>query len=208
MRILFFILCCTVNLNLMAQSSIEGVYRYSHREMVATFTFSSGNQFTFFYSYGAADRYAQGTFTREGNIIKLKSDKEPGKDFTVTHSEKNGKGYRIQFEHPQRQLLQHIRCLVFVGNEQHEFFSDANGVVDIPLTQCSRIYAQHLLYPDVVSVIKEEGDPHNQFKATLNPSLEQVSFKGIDLTIEDEETLSCLPNYFMMIEGIRFYKEE
>ena len=208
MRILFFILCCTVNLNLMAQSSIEGVYRYSHREMVATFTFSSGNQFTFFYSYGAADRYAQGTFTREGNIIKLKSNKEPGKDFTVTHSEKNGKGYRIQFEYPQRQLLQHIRCLVFVGSEQHEFFSDANGVVDIPLTHCSRIYAQHLLYPDVVSVIKEEGDPHNQFKATLNPSLEQVSFKGIDLTIEDEETLSCLPNYFMMIEGIRFYKEE
>jgi hypothetical protein len=64
MRILFFIFCCTVNFNLMAQLSIEGVYRYSHREMVATFTFSSGNQFTFFYSYGAADRFAQGTFTR------------------------------------------------------------------------------------------------------------------------------------------------
>lgn len=208
MRMILFILLVSLNVKAMAQPSVDGTYHYSNREMIATFTFSNGHQFNFFYSYGAVDRYASGTYTQEGNVIKLKSDKEPGKDFTVTQAEQKGKGYRIQFEHPQKYLLSNIRCLVFVGDERQEFFSDANGVVEIPLHPCDKIYAQHALYPDVVSLIKDKENQNNRFTATLNLSLQQVSFKGIDLTIEDAETLSCLPNYFMMIEGIRFYKEE
>lgn len=199
---------CLILLNFiaMAQFSVDGTYRYTKQELVASFTFSNGNQFNFFYSYGAADRYASGTYTIEGNIIKLKSDKEPGNDFTVIHAEQKGRGYRIQFEHREKLLLNHIRCLVFAGEHRHEFFTNEEGIVEISLDTSDKIYAQHALFPDVVTLIKDEGNTNKQFTVSLNPSLQQVSFKGIDLTIEDDETLSCLPNYFMMMEGIRFFK--
>jgi hypothetical protein len=35
----------------------------------------------------------------------------------------------------------------------------------------------------------------------------QVSFKGIDFLITDDKTITCLPNYFMPMDGIKFVKQ-
>ncbi len=40
----------------------------------------------------------------------------------------------------------------------------------------------------------------------LSPSLANVTFKAIDLFIKGDE-LTCLPNYFMPFDNIRFVKE-
>jgi hypothetical protein len=45
------------------------------------------------------------------------------------------------------------------------------------------------------------------FTLKLNPSLGKVSFKGINLKIEDDKTISTLPHYFMKMDNIKFIKE-
>ena len=191
----------------MSQTKPEGEYLFRKTEMVAGFNFLADGTFQFFFSYGAVDRSANGTFTVEDNVVKLKSNKEPGKDFTVTEQSKSDPGYTIQFNHPNAYLCEHIRCLFFVDDTPTEAFSDRNGIVQIELVNCERIYAQHLLYPDIVTAIKDAGNNNNHFICSLNPSLEQLSFKGIDLTIEDDGSLSWLPNYFLAMPGVRFTKE-
>lgn len=192
----------------MLQTSLQGEYFFRKTEMVAGFYFSAEATFQFFFSYGAVDRRATGTFTIEGNLVKLKSNKEPGKDFTITEQSKSDGGYSIRFSHPNAYLCEHIRCLFFTGDTPTEAFSDRNGMVQIDLANCDRIYAQHLLYPDIATAIKDVGNSNNRFICSLNPSLEQLSFTGIDLTIKDDGSLSWLPNYFLAMPGVSFTKDQ
>ena len=63
--------------------------------MASGFNFSADGKFEFFFTYGAVDRSAAGTFTVAGDTLKLKSNKEPGKDFSITGQSKQGKGYTL-----------------------------------------------------------------------------------------------------------------
>ena len=103
-------------------------------------------------------------------------------------------------------LAEMVRCVVVNGNEQEEFFADRNAVINIALPKAEKIYLQHQLFPDILSLIKDENNHNTYFEVTLNPTLQNVSFKGIDLTI-DADTLHMPINYFMPFKNIRFVKQ-
>jgi hypothetical protein len=200
------ILLLIVNLQTMSQTKIQGEYYFRKTEMVAGFNFSAAGTFQFFFSYGAVDRSAAGSFTVEKNIIKLKSNKEAGKDFTVTAQAKEGSGYTVAFTHANKYLLQNILCVFFVNGKEERAFTDDKGEVHTGLSDCDSIYARHLLFPDILTLVKDVENKNNRFTLSLNPSLEQLSFKGIDLTIESDGSLSWLPNYFLDMPGVKFVK--
>lgn len=191
----------------MSQLTIQGEYIFNRQEMVTGFNFMAYGKFDFFFSYGASDRTATGTFSVEGNTIKLKSDKEPGKDFTITSQLKAGTGYSIKFKDDNKYLLTNIRCSFFIGSERHDEFTDENGEIKVVYPHCDKIFVFHALFPDMVTLVKDENNENNQFTLTLNPSLAQVSFKGVDFKIENDSTISCIPNYLMMLENIKFKKQ-
>jgi len=190
----------------MAQSNFQGEYIFSRQEIEAAFNFTKDGKFEFYYSYGATDRTAKGTFTIEGKIIKLKSDKEPGKDFSVTHQSKSGKGYAIKIEDENKYFLNTVRCSFFTGSERHDEYTDENGDVKVEYPHCDSIFVFHTMFPDFVTRIKDETNENNHFTLALNPSLMQVSFKGIDFTIEDDHTINCMHNYLIPLEDIKFTK--
>ena len=191
----------------MAQTKIQGEYAFRKTEMVAGFNFTAAGAFQFFFSYGAVDRTAAGTFTVEGNTVKLKSNKEAGKDFTLISQSKQATGYTISFNHTNKYLQKNILCVFFVNGKKQEAITDSKGEVHVDLAHCDSIYAQHLLYPDIVTLVKDATNGNNLFTLSLNPSLEQLSFKGIDLTIEKDKSLSWLPNYFLEMPGVKFVKQ-
>lgn len=191
----------------MSQTRIMGEYYFRRTEMVAGFNFSADGTFRFFFSYGAVDRNASGTFQADGNTLRLTGDKVPGRDFTITGQEKKGKGYSIAFSHPNKYLLENIRCQFFTNGKMEEAFSDPEGKIHIDLANCDSIYVQHLLYPDIATLVKDATNENNRFTLTLNDTLEQVSFKGIDFKIENDRTISCVPNYFLPMKDIKFEKQ-
>ena len=187
----------------MAQQ-FTGEYIFNRQEMVAGFKFAENGKFEFFFSYGVVDRMASGTFTVEGKTIKLKSNKIPGKDFNVVTQTKSGTGYTIKVENENNFFVDEILCTFFIGGEKHEEYTDRQGMVTVPYPHCDSIYVQHSLFPDISTLIKDEKNDNNNFVLTLNSSLTQVSFKGIDFTINDDNSISCMHNYFMPLEDIRF----
>jgi hypothetical protein len=191
----------------MAQTSVLGEYYFRKQEMVAGFNFSADGKFQFFYSYGAVDRNATGIFSVHGDTLQLKSDKEAGKDFTIKMQTKQAKGYTIIFNDPNQFLIKDILCIFFVNGNKQELYSNSKGEVYIDLPNCDTIYVQHPLFPDILSLVKDKKNENNKFVLTLNPSLAQVSFKGIDLKIKDGKTLTCIPNYFMDVPKIEFIKQ-
>lgn len=210
MKKLLFLLtgCCSIVIIMCMQTSsfIRGTYALTGmREMAGAFRFSADGSFEFFYSYGAADRMADGRFTQEGNRIILKSSKEAGKDFTVTKQSNTGKGITIKISAPDPYLASTVRCIVINGETKTSIEADNRGVIHTDLPGAEKIYLQHQLFPDVVTPIKDENNANNYFEVSLNPSLQKISFKGIDLTV-DGDTLRMPANYFMPFENIRFVK--
>ncbi|HSQ43777.1 MAG TPA: hypothetical protein VLM16_02200 [Ginsengibacter sp.] len=191
----------------MSQQKIEGEYYFRKTEMASGFNFTKGGKFEFFFSYGAVDRNATGTFSVAGNTLHLKSDKQPGKDFTVVSESRQGQGYRLIFKDANTYLLRDILCIFIGKGQQERAYSNDSGEVNMAMALCDTIYVQHSLFPDVVTLIKDKANNNNHFTITLNPSLEQVSFKGIDFKIEDNKTLTCAPNYLLPMEGIKYIKE-
>ncbi len=203
--ILFFTFLFIIH-HSMAQKKAAGEYHLvGIHDMSAGIRLTEQGTFEFFYMYGAVDRFAQGTYTLEGKTIKLKSDKEAGKDFTVKKQSKTAKGYTIKVKAPNPMLAKHVRCIVFIGQEQSVEFMNDKGELHLKTEHIDKIYLQHELFPDIATEIKAEANPNNYFEVELNPSLQMVSFKGVDFTL-DKDTLTCLPNYFMPFENIRFVK--
>lgn len=191
----------------MAQSPVSGSYQFHRQEMVAGFKFSADWKFEFFYSYGAVDRFATGSFSISGDTLHLRSDKEPGRDFTIKSQSKEGSGYRIQFEDANKYLLSNIRCSFFIGTERKDEYTDQNGLVETDIPLCDKIYVYHELFPDMVTIVKDEKNNSNRFTLTLNPSLGQVSFKGIDFKIEENRLVPWMPNYIFPMEKVEFIKQ-
>lgn len=196
-----------LSLKAMPQTNIQGEYYFRKTEMASGFNFSADGKFEFFFTYGAVDRSAAGTFTVKGDTLKLKSNKEPGKDFNITGQSKQGKGYTLSFNHANKYLTANILCLFIKDGKEQTATTGNDGKVDIDLPDCDTIYVQHLLYPDILTLVKDKANNNNNYILSLNTSLELVSFKGIDLTIVDDKTLSCPSSYFLPMPDIKFIKK-
>ena len=205
--ILFFF-TTTSFMTIMAQSSFAGTYELRGiHDMASAFIFNKDKTFEFFYAYGAVDRMAKGTFEVAGDTIKLKSNKIPGRDFEIKSQKKQGEGYHLSFSAPNPFLLRRIKCIAFKGTGKFEYETDKDGKINIASHKFDKIYVQHLLFPDIVTLIKDEQNENNYFEMALKPSLSEVSFKGIDL-IQKGDELHMLPNYFMMYENIVYRKSD
>ena len=196
-------------MNMLAQSTqVAGIYSLSGmREMAGGFEFNQDNSFRFYYSYGAVDRFAEGTYSFVDKKIFLKSNKEAGRDFIITKQSALSKGFTIKVTDKNQYLAETVRCVVLNDSRQEVFFADKAGVIKIDLPKASKIYLQHQLFPDILSLVKDESNPNDYFEVELSPLLQQVSFKGIDLTL-DGDTLKMPTNYFMPFENIRFVKNQ
>ncbi len=207
-----FLLCIIsiliMNNEAFSQQKVEGVYTLKGvHDMAAAFYFSADGKFQFEYFYGAVDRMAQGTYTVIGDTLKLKSDKEAGKDFTVEKQSQKRKGYTIIINDKNPVLINRVRCIFIKGDiAVYEDITDKTGKLETEKIDCDKIYLLHPIYPDIATIIKDENNSNNYFEVTLNPSLQQVSFNGIDLVIKGN-TLNCLPNYFLPIENLKFERE-
>lgn len=207
MKFYFFFLFFFITSELISQSVVQGEYYFHRQEMVAGFNFSPDGKFQFYYSYGAVDRNATGTFSVEGDQLKLKSDKEASKDFTIIKQSKQSKGYSVLLKDANQYLVKNILCIFFIDGMRREEYTDNTGSVSLDIDHCDSIYLQHQLFPDIVTLLKDNKNDHNNFVVSLNPSLAQVSFKGIDFTIVGDKKITCFPNYFMGFEGIEFNKQ-
>jgi len=186
--------------------TLNGEYQFRKMELISGFIFTPDGKFEFYYSYGASDRNAAGTYHIEGDTLKLKSDKKGEHDFAIDKQSKKSGFITIKISSPDAYLASTVLCMCLVDGIEHKFFSDNNGLIETDITSCDKIFVQHLLFPDVFTQINKDKIDNNYFELSLLPSLQQVSFKYIDFIIKDD-VITCYPNYFLPFEDIEFVKE-
>ena len=204
--LLVIIFTFLISYQTMSAQNIHGEYHLQGvQDAAGGFRFTKEGTFEFFFIYGVVDRAATGKYSVQGNLVKLDSDKEPGKDFPITTQSKSGKGYTIQVSDPNTYLLRNIICVYYIDGKENVAYSDDNGLISIDAPHVDKIMLVHELFADVPSVIKDEANENNHFEVTLSPSLAMVSFEGVDFTLEGK-TLTCLPNYVLPFQHVTFIK--
>jgi len=186
--------------------TLNGEYQFRKMELISGFIFTPDGKFEFYYSYGASDRNATGTYHIVGDTLKLNSDKKGEQDFAIDKQRKKSGFITIKINSPDAYLASTVLCMCVVDGIEHKFYSDNKGLIKTDLTSCDKIFVQHLLFPDVFTQISKEKIDNNYFELSLLPSVQQVSFKYIDFLIKDD-VITCYPNYFLPFEDIEFVKE-
>ncbi len=186
--------------------TLNGEYQFRKMELISGFLFTPDGKFEFYYSYGASDRNATGTYYINGDTLKLKSDKEGGKDFAIDKQSKKSGFITIKINSPDAYLASTVLCMCLIDGKEHKFFSDNNGLIETDIKSCDQIFVQHLLFPDIYTLINKKKNDNNYFELSLLPSLQQVSFKYIDFIIKDD-AITCYPSYFLPFEDIEYVKE-
>ncbi len=205
--LLFLIIHLTAHTD-MQTPTLSGIYplRGIH-DMAAAFRFTPDGQFQFNYIYGVVDRVAEGTYTIHGDTVKLSSRKAPGADFTILKQAKQGRQITIQVIDPGPHMKSYVVAFYGTPDAFEMAKADKDGRIVIPDSDPKQVYLRHELYVDIPTLIREEGNTNTYFEVAMNPSLAEVSFKGIDLFIT-EDGLTCHPNYFMPFERILFENPE
>ncbi len=177
---------------------ITGEYRLKgHHEMVAAFNFQPDSSFEFYFIYGAVDRMAKGKYSIRDKQIFFRSDKTPGRDFTIRKQSVQGKGTTIKITESNPALQANVLCIFMKGTERDSIYSNNNGLAFSSLTNCDSIIAMHTLFPDEFSIIKSDASNKNDFfELSLNPSLAELSFRNFILTIDGESLSGSLPYLF------------
>lgn len=206
-RFIFAVLIIFTTIQMNTAQTISGEYRLKGvHDAASAFRFTDDGRFEFFFMYGVVDRAATGSYTIEGNTIKLKSDKTPGQDFPITKQNKQGKHYTIQVTDQNTFLLSNIVAIYFVNSQEKRAYSDNQGLITINDPLVDKIFLKHEIFPDIPSLIKDENNNNTHFEVKLSPSLAEVSFKGIDFTIDGDE-LTCLPNYVLPFQSVVYVKQ-
>lgn len=177
-------------------------------ETAAGLRFAADHTFEFFFSYGAADRYASGTYTQKDSIIILNGDKIPGKDFTVSKSSKQGSVTTIKVNAPNELLKDKIICIFYKNGQPELNYTDRNGI-SVYTSRADSVQLVHPLYPDEPTVIAFLSFPedHNFFELSLQPEMEQLSFLQIPVEIKENKIFLKL-SWIMGDKLLSFYKVE
>jgi hypothetical protein len=197
----------TFSHSIMHSQTLKGEYRLQGvQDAASAFMFSNDGKFEFFFMYGAVDRTATGTYSIEENIVTLKSNKEPGKDFPVTLEKKEETGYTIKIKHENPYLLQNVVCIYYIGNTENTAFSDSQGEIHIDEKNIDRLFLVHELFPDMPSMIKNSTNNNNYFEVGLSPTLTQATFQGVTFKVEGK-SITCLPNAILPFQKVVFVKQ-
>lgn len=184
---------------------LQGSYTFQQQELAAVFTFKPEGRFDFYYSYGAVERAARGTYKRSGDTVYLQSDKPAGKDFRVSAKTK-GKPCSIKVNNEPTGMAFAVMALYTSGTDTFSALSDESGLITLKRNNVGQIWLQHRYYPDIVTPVKIAGEKACRLEVDILPHLPQLSFGGITLTLQGD-TLLCHANYALPFENMRFVRE-
>ena len=171
-----------------AQSSTPGVegayYLQGVMEVGSGFKFNADHSFEFFYSYGALDRVAKGTWEQHGDSLVLNNAPKPPQDFKLVQSKKTGsRQIIIQITNENTMLLSHVvaglKCADTIYHEQ----SDKSGRIAFDKCAAQQLSLIHAFWPDRFSVF--DASNADYFEFTIEPWIADVAFDHFVLTVKD-----------------------
>lgn len=183
------------------KTSLEGEYYLQNvREMASGFLLGPENNFQFFFSYGALDRQARGTWKQTGDSIILNSGEWPGTDFTIVHSEPGTEeGILVELEQPNPMLAAYLQLSLAKGKEDSWIQFRQHGQLHLPPQEFDSLALRFEFCPERFSVLPVTKG-HTSFTIRPEQTLFELYLDNFSLQLTPEGLAGRHP----LLEGERF----
>jgi len=184
---LLLLFSMTTTFQLSAQDITGDYSLHGFREVASGLRLSANHTFEFFYTYGASDRHASGTWSQDSGAVVLQGTKKKGHDFNLKHrAREGGPGKVIKITDKSTYLQQSVICFAYTDRDSLIEESGIDGIVRFNADGIKRIELIHAVFPDEPTIIDCSNDPSNYFEFTLNPSLGEVVFDRVAVSLEGQ----------------------
>lgn len=163
--------------------------------------------FEFFFSYGALDRHAYGTWKSDDNhSVVLNTDYDNQVPFSIENAEKRDfEGIKIGFPNYNKALLHETTIKVISNNVEEEQVVGTQGIFHFTTNQADKIIVTCLFYFDNPATLVPADTTHNYFELAANHGLPLVHFKDAVFKV-DETGLEGKLHIFDETKTFRFIK--
>jgi hypothetical protein len=156
-------------------------------EMASGFLFYEDHRFEFFFSYGALDRMAKGTWTQHGDTIVLNTPRRPPLDFKLVRSEKRGGNQVVvHVTDAAHAFLRNVFAEVKTSDTTYREQSTEEGSLVFPKRAVRQISLMHIYLNERFSVFNVAGTDADYFEFTIEPWIADVDFDNIKLVLKED----------------------
>lgn len=189
---------CMISLWLFSQGQTESpvgeYWLQGEAETAAGFKLDSNGQFQFFFSYGALDRQAKGTWQKEGDRILLSSEPKGVQDFQLTGSKQSrAKQVTIFLSGPPPEMMHYFAGTGVLGGKQFSGTADKQGRIALPVNHLDSVLLWFDWCPEKTFHYAVAAPSHNRFFFRLLPSITDVVFDNHAFIINAEGLTGTLP---------------
>lgn len=166
-------------------------YLQGVRETASGLRFNADSTFDFFFSYGAMDRAARGTWRQQGDSLVLNSPRKPEKDFVLVESKASPEDQVVvQISDPNPLILRYVQCQITTPDgDSLVAEADQDGRITFGKVPVRSIALVHTIWSDRISTFEATRPADNYFLFTIAPTIVDVAFVDLILRITDAKTL-------------------
>lgn len=183
-------------------TGIAGVYYLQGvMETASVLELKPDSSFTFFFSYGALDRFGSGKWSLQHDQIVLNSRVRPAVDFKLTSSEKKDDGFiTVRISDNNEHLLRYVDCIVKTRSGEEQATTDREGIARFPKKEIDSILLLFTLCPDRYSSFPVTDKQQNDFTFRFEPWIVEIFFDQFRLQYQK----NLLTGKHPLLEGNHF----
>ena len=180
-----------------AQTSVSSAageyYLQGVMETGSGFKLNDDSSFQFFFSYGALDRTAEGTWSVTGNSIVLNTRKKPLYDYALVNSRQT-KDDNITISLPgSREISKYLHCSIKSGAQEQQGSFGPDETVSFKAQPVESIELFFEFCPEKISLFKIQASDHNHFEFRFEPWMMELFFENFKLNAGPDRLTGAHP---------------
>jgi hypothetical protein len=187
--------------------SIPGEYilEDSH-EVASVFELRSDSTFSFYFAYGASERYAEGIWVAVENDIVLNSPVPEKPDFILMSSEakKGVKKFTVRIVDVNEMILPYVIVTLKSGKETKFAKAGHDGVAEFGLMNPDTVYLQHEIWQNEPVKIIVTDKKINYYEFSINPDIIKVRIKDMKFNLTGNDLTGPHP----LLDGRFTYRKQ
>lgn len=151
-------------------------------ETASGFKLNADSSFAFFFSYGALDRFGNGTWKQTGNRLLLQSKPPEGADFTLLDTKKTPhSGLKIQIQGGDPAIYAAVSVELSLGAVREQQQANALGVLNFKQPSADQLKISFAYCPEKQTIIRPVEA--NELLFRIEPRVMEYQFNSFELIL-------------------------
>jgi hypothetical protein len=181
-------------------SPVGEYYLRGVMETGSGFKLNEDSTFQFFFTYGALDRPAEGTWSVADKTVVFNTRKKPLHDYALVSSSQT-KSDSITISLPgSRDISRYMHCIIKGGAQEQQGNFGAEETVSFKAQPVESIELLFEFCPEKTSVFKIDTKGHNYFEFRFEPWMMELFFENFKLKVSEEGLTGAHP----ILEGDKY----